>query len=77
MDEELKGKLKNHYQRGEGSIQDLARIYHLPVEDVLDVLNLSDLTTIEGIGDLIDQQEAGPEVTLSSSKIYKTKFTTN
>lgn len=77
MNDETKAKIKAHYNLGEGSIQDIARVYRLSVEEVLEVLNLSELMEIETSGDLIDQTEAGPEVTLKISNKFRTKFTTN
>lgn len=77
MNEELQGKIKTHYQKGEGSIQDIARVYRLSVEEVLDVLNLNDVLEIETSGDLIDQKEAGPEVTLNATTRFRTNFTLN
>lgn len=77
MDDKLKTTIVNHYQKGEGSIQDIARVYRLSVEEVLDVLGLSDVATIEGAGDLIDQTEAGPEVVLKEKNVYKPRFTLN
>lgn len=77
MDEQLVGKIKNHYQKGEGSIQDLARIYRLDVGEVLDILGLSDIKEVEGMGDLIGENEAGPEVQIKTSNRYKANFTTN
>jgi len=77
MDELTAGKIKQHYQKGEGSIQDLARIYRFTVEEVLDVLGLSDLKEVEGMGDLIGTNEAGPEVVIKTSNKYKANYTTN
>ena len=77
MTDEMSAKIKNHYQLGQGSIQDLARVYHVTVEEVLEVLGLMDVAEVETSGDLIDQQEAGPEVTLKATNKFKTKFTLN
>lgn len=77
MDEQTVSKIKAHYQKGEGSIQDLARIYRLEVDEVLDMLGLSDVKEVEGMGDLIGANEAGPEVVIKTSNRYKAKFTTN
>lgn len=77
INEEDKAKIKNHYQKGEGSIQDLARVYRYPIEDILDLLGLSDLSSIETSGDLIDQEEAGPEAVLKASNKFKQKYTLN
>jgi hypothetical protein len=77
MDEQLVSKIKAHYQKGEGSIQDLARIYRLDVDEVLDILGLSDVKEVEGMGDLIGTDEAGPDVVVRASNKYKARFTTN
>jgi hypothetical protein len=77
MDEELIAKIKNHYQLGQGSIQDIARVYRCTVEEVLDVLGLSDVKTVESPGDLIDQTEAGPEAVLKVKNVHQARFTTN
>ena len=77
MDNELIAKIKGHYQLGQGSIQDIARVYRCTVEEVLDVLGLSDVASVEGMGDLIGEDEAGPEVILKASNKYKAKFSTN
>ena len=66
MDKELQAKLVDHYQKGQGSIQDLARIYKVSVDEVLDAIGLGNDTPIL-TGDLIDQSEAGPEATVNSS----------
>lgn len=77
MSEETKAAVKQHYQLGQGSIQDIARVYRLTVEEVLEVLGLSDVMEVETSGDLIDQTEAGPEVQLKASNKFRAKFTTN
>jgi hypothetical protein len=66
MDKELTKTLSDHYQKGQGSIQDLARIYKVTVEEVLIAVGLSDM--VDGVtltGDLIDQREAGPLTTVN------------
>lgn len=78
MDEELQEKIKGHYQRGEGSIQDIARVYRLSVDEVLDVLDMKEMSEIKTQGDLIDQDEAGPEVVVNAiGKIARARFTTD
>lgn len=77
MNEETKAKIKQHYQLGQGSIQDIARVYHYSVEEVLEVLGLTELNQIETSGDLIDQVEAGPEVQLKVSNKFSQKYTLN
>lgn len=77
MDEELKKKINDHYQLGQGSIQDIARVYRLEVAEVLAVIGQEEMTTVEGIGDLIDQKEAGPDVEINVVKKHTAVFTTN
>ena len=77
MDETLKKKINEHYQLGQGSIQDIARTYRLTVEEVLEAIGQSEITTVEGIGDLIGEDEVGEGATVVPSKTYKAQFSTN
>lgn len=77
MDAETRKKIQEHYQLGQGSIQDLARVYRVEVSAVLDVLGLNDLLEVESVGDLVDASEVDPNTTINSGKIHKAKFTTN
>lgn len=77
MDETLKKKINEHYQLGQGSIQDIARTYRLSVEEVLEVIGQADIITVEGMGDLIGPEEVGEEATIVPSKTYKAQFSTN
>lgn len=60
MDDELQKKILGHYQRGEGSIQDIARVYRVTVQEVLEVIGEGSMGKITMGGDLIDASEAGP-----------------
>lgn len=77
MDEQLKKKIIDHYQKGEGSIQDIARVYRVSMDEVLDVLDLNDIKTVTTRGDLIDQEEAGMDVQLVPQKTFKVPYTTD
>lgn len=77
MDNELKKKINEHYQLGQGSIQDIARVYRLDVSEVLQAIGQDELVEVDGIGDLVDSQEAGPDVQLSAGKKHQATFTTN
>lgn len=77
IDEALKQKIKGHYDKGEGSIQDIARVYRVSVPDVLDIIGLSDLATVEIDGDLIDDTYAGPGATMNRGSIVPVPFTTD
>lgn len=57
--ENVQNEIKEHYQAGRGSIQDYARIYHLTVPQVLEIVGEQDLGEVEIGGDLIDASEIG------------------
>ncbi len=77
MDETLKAKINEHYQLGEGSIQDIARKYRLTVEEVLEVIGQSDVTTVVGAGDLIGPEDVDEVTEIVTEKKYKAPFSTN
>jgi hypothetical protein len=78
MTPQIKKKINEHYQRGQGSIQDIARFYRLSVEEVLEALNLSDIGTVRIAGDLIDADEAGPNTHINNQgTIHKVPFSLN
>jgi hypothetical protein len=71
-------KIMYHYQRAQGSIQDIARVYHRSVDEVLHILGLDDMTEVATQGDLIDQSEAGPEVRVNpNGNPAKAHYTTD
>jgi len=71
-------KVMYHYQRGQGSIQDIARVYKLSVDEVLQMVGLDDMSEVQTQGDLIDQSEAGPEVRVNPlGNPAKAKYTTD
>jgi hypothetical protein len=77
MNEQDKQKIIDHYQKGQGSIQDIARVYRYSVNEVLQVLGMNDLLEVESQGDLIDPSEAGPGAQLEYSKKYNINFTSD
>lgn len=77
MDDDLRKKLNEHYQLGQGSIQDLARVYRLDVNEVLDALGLHDMLTVESVGDLVDASELDPDTHINPYKRHRAKYTTN
>jgi hypothetical protein len=71
-------KIIFHYQHAQGSIQDIARVYHRSVEEVLHILGLDDMSEVQTQGDLIDQSEAGPEVRVNpNGNPAKAHYTTD
>lgn len=67
----VEDRVKYHYMHGQGSIQDIARVYRMSVEEVLHLIGQDEMLTVEqSHGDLIDQSEAGPmtEINLQGKK---------
>lgn len=77
MNEELRKKINEHYQLGQGSIQDIARVYNLDVADVLEAIGQTELLEVESVGDLVDARELEPGTPLMASKKHRANFTTN
>lgn len=75
MDDETRQKIYNHYQRGQGTLQDLARIYKVSVDQVLEVIGAPELGSVQAQGDLIDASEAGPNADMNYGKDFKVPFT--
>lgn len=74
MDEETKKKIYGHYQRGEGSLQDIARIYRVSVDQVLEIIGAPELSSVAVPGDLIDVTEAGSGADMNYGKEFKVPF---
>ena len=73
--QELKDKIRDHYEKGQGSLQDYARIYHVPMEEVLKITGNTHLAEVEMIGDQVDQEELGPRGgTVEPGQIVKVPF---
>lgn len=66
--------IKRHYDCGRGSVQDYARIYRLTVEEVLEILKQPEMSVVETIGDLIDQDYAGKTPVNESGEKYKIPY---
>jgi hypothetical protein len=77
MNAKDKQKIIDHYQKGQGSIQDIARVYRYTVQEVLQVLGMTDLLEVETQGDLVDSSEVGPGIQLEQSKIHGVSYTTD
>ena len=75
MDEDTKKKIIAHYQKGQGSIQDIARVYKVEVSEVLDVVGATDLKSVYIGGDTIDEKEAGQPI--NYGKTEQIRYTTN
>jgi len=71
-------RVKYHYEHGQGSIQDIARVYRLNVDEVLHIIGQDEMTTVSTTGDMIDQSEAGPGVELNyNGKQHFIPYTTD
>jgi hypothetical protein len=66
--------IRRHYDKGRGSIQDYARIYRLEVSEVNEILEQTDVNTIQMIGDLIDQAYAGKVPVNETGETYHVPF---
>lgn len=77
MDEKTATEIRHWYNLGKGSIQDLARIYRVSVDDVLKVVGESNLGSVAVSGDLIDAGEAGPGADMNYGKTYQVPFSTD
>lgn len=78
LDDKTRAEIFEAYQRSNRSIQDIARIYRVTVEQVLHIIGEDELTTITTQGDLIDSSEAGPGVDLNyNGKQHDIRYTTD
>jgi hypothetical protein len=73
MNEDTAKEIKDHYVHGRGSIQDLARIYQVSVDAILELVGEGHLSTVTFHGDMIDQSEAG-NVTMNHGETVKVPF---
>jgi hypothetical protein len=46
-----------HYQHGQGSIQDIARVYHYTVEQVLHIIGQDEMLSVPLGGDQVDAED--------------------
>ncbi len=77
MDEALKKRIIEAYQLGKVSIQDIARICHVSVADVLDAIGEGSMNKVYIGGDLIDASEAGPGAVMNHGQEVQIPFTTD
>jgi len=72
-------QIRDHYIHARATIQEMARVYKLTVEKVLEILDLEDVGEVQTIGDQIDASELGPgDAPINSvGKSYKVPFTTD
>jgi hypothetical protein len=75
--ENTRKEILEHYQHARGSIQDLARIYEVPVDEVLEIIGEGSLSTVPLTGDLIDAAEAGPGAKMNYGGEIRVPFTVN
>ena len=74
LDEDTRTKILEHYQKGEGSIQDIARVYRVDVSEVLHIIGHDDLTAVTAQGDMIDASEAGPNAQMNYGKEFNIPY---
>lgn len=76
-EDKLKAQLRHAYQTGSKSIQDLARIYRLDVDYVLNVVGEGDLATVHMPGDMIDPTEAGNNAQMNYGETFRVPYSLN
>jgi hypothetical protein len=77
MDKATEDKIIAHYQKGQGSIQDIARVYNVSVAEVLRVTGQGHLATVQTQGDMISAADAGPGAQMNYGKEFSVPFTTD
>lgn len=75
MDKKTEETIIKSYQSSKDSIQDIARIYNVPVSLVLNITGNGDLSTVQTSGDLISEQDAGPGAQMNYGKAFAVPFT--
>lgn len=73
----IEDKVKYRYEHGQGSIQDIARVYRLEVSEVLEMIGEGEMNSVEFGGDLITEKEAGPGATMNRGEQYDVPYSTN
>lgn len=62
------------YQHGQGSIQDIARWDRLSVDEVLTILHMDDLKTVQTQGDLVDSSELMPGTPVNHGDQFRVNY---
>ena len=75
IDDKTTKEIKHVYMTSSSSIQDIARIYRVTVDQVLEIIGAGNLGTVSTQGDIIDASEAGPGAVLNYGKEFKVPFT--
>jgi hypothetical protein len=77
MDEKTRAEIMHWYQVGTRSIQDIARIYRVSVDEVLEIIGEKEAAGVDMPGDLIDLSEAGPNAEMNYGRRVSVPFTTD
>ena len=77
MDADTKQKIIDHYEKGQGSIQDIARVYNVSVATVLEVTGQGHLNSVQTQGDMISEADAGPGAQMNYGKEFAVPFSTD
>lgn len=73
----LEQRVQWFYEHGKGSIQDIARVHRISVDEVLQIIGQGELSTVETTGDMIDQSELGPGATLEHGRQHYVNYSTD
>lgn len=74
MDDKTRVDIIHSYQTGSSSIQDIARINRVSVDQVLELIGEKDAINVGLPGDLIDSSEAGPNAEMNYGHQVKVPF---
>lgn len=78
MDKKTKDAVLKAYQTSSNSLQDLARIHNVSLDEVLNLTGNGHLATVQtSPGDMVDGTEVGPGAVVNGPTSAKIPFTTN
>lgn len=77
LDDKTSQAIKDHYMKGQGSIQDIARVYRVSVDTVLHLIGQDEMSSVDTIGDQIDPSEAGNAQLNYQGTKHKVDYTTD
>lgn len=72
-------RIKYHYEHGQGSIQDIARSYRVPVEDVLHIIGQDEMLSVPLGGDQVDADDVNrvPGMSYNYGTTQRVTYTTD
>lgn len=77
LSDKEKKEILEAYQTGKSSIQTIARSYRVEVDTVLDLIGEGNLSSVTTFGDMVDQNEVGPNTQLKAGETFKVPYTSD